>query len=159
MSETLYIYRGELLIPDHYYKMTVFFEGMTWYNYVWFTQRILWLLDGLSVGAKWISGINDVWYLHYHLKASGASVMHSEIIDTIMAVYHRAVVMEIEDLEEREALFEPDVPLPDIPDIPVIKEVNELWVWFVENWKGLAGVIIGIIVLLVILPYGYKRRR
>lgn len=143
----MYVSRGELLIPGQHYKATVYFEGMTWYNYVWYTQRILWLLDGLSVGANWISGKDDTWYLFYHLKASGVSVTHSEVIDTIMHVYDRAQVIEIEDLEAVEPILTPDVPLPE-------------WLKVMgNNWKLIAGITLASLALLVILPSGYKKRK
>lgn len=143
----MHVYRGELLIPNHYYKATVYFEGMGWWNYAWYTQRILWLLDGLSVGANWVSGANDIWYLHYHLKASGVSVMHSEIIDIIMSVYDRAQVIEIEDLEAVEPILTPDVPLPEPLKV------------MAKNWKLVAGVVLTSLALLVVLSYGYKKHK
>jgi len=136
------VYPDQVIESGYNYKMEIYFEGMTWYNYAWFTQRILWLLDGMSIGANWISGSDDTWYLFYHLKASGATVTHSQIFDTVNTVYERAVLVENIDLEEREPLFEPDTPLPEVIS---------------KNWKWLVAIVITVLVLLVILPYGYKK--
>ena len=81
----------------------------------------------------------------YHLKASGRSLTHGQMFDNcIKSAYEGAIWIDCIDLGERESLFEPETPLPEVIS---------------KNWKWLIGIVITVLVLLVILPYGYKTGR
>ena len=138
------VWPEDLLEYEHNYKMEIHFPGMSKLVGVGVYFKTLTLLDNYDIGANW-TYTEDSWILNnYHLKASGRTLTHGQMFNNcIKPAYDGAMWIDAFDMGERESLFPPDIPLPES----------------LKEWKGLLGIAIVILMLLVILPYAYRKGR
>lgn len=140
------VWPDDLIEYDHTYKMELHFPDLSWLDGQIVKVKILALLDSYDIGANWTCPLgSDTWFLTYHLKATGRKITHGDMfVWCISPTYEVVMWIECIDLGERESLLVPDTPLPEVIS---------------KNWRWLVGIIITVLVLLVILPYGYTKGR
>lgn len=125
------------------YKIELHFPGANWLTLQGVKLKVLLNCDSLDIGAKWIAATGDTLFLEYHLKATGRYLTHGELFqEAIKTADDGAMWIDCIDLGEREGILTPDVPMPE----------------WLKDWKLIAGVIITGLVLLIALPYSYKRK-
>jgi len=141
----LKVWPDDLIEYGHAYKMELHFPELSWLGGQAVKVKVLWNLDALDIGSNWTTSGGDTWFLSYHLKATERVITHGEVFNLgIKLAYDGAMWIDAIDLGEYESLLIPDTPLPEAIS---------------KNWKWLVGIVITVLVLLVILPYGYTKGR
>jgi len=153
----LKVWPDDLLEYEHNYKMELAFPELSWLGGFSVRYQIDALCHTYNIRASWELPLgSDVWFLSYHLTATGREITHGEMFtNCIKPAYDAAMWIDCIDLGEVTAVFTPEELYPGLfPEW--LKDFPEA---ISKNCKWLITVAIIILVLLVVLPYGYKRAK
>ena len=157
------VWPDDLIEYDHKYKMELAFPELSWLGGFSVRYQIDALCQTYNIRASWELPIgSDVWFLSYHLTATGREITHGEMFtNCIKPAYDGAMWIDCIDLGEVKAAWDPTELYPGLIPEEWVKALKDLADTIKTNWKLIAGIILAIILSLValkVLPYGGKRK-
>jgi len=142
------IFAEDLILYGQQYNMEVQFLGN--YLSVWWTRlQVIGNCRNMGFGANFKLTKDDTWILNYRLLDENKAITHQEFFDeAVRSVSENAMWGNRVEAGEQGGV---------ITGSGLFKWLQSIPEFLGKDWKGLAGVIIILLVLLVLLPYGYKR--